>query len=70
MPEKKSKGGVLFVVEKVVNWCLVCVRILVEYLNVKIEVFKITVNRYRIRRRRFGLRMALICGVINFENQI
>ncbi|MDR2551923.1 MAG: IS5/IS1182 family transposase, partial [Treponema sp.] len=34
----------------------------------KIKVFKITSNKYRNRRRRFGLRMSLICGLINFEN--
>jgi hypothetical protein len=70
VPKKKPKGGVLSVVEKVVNRCLARVRILVEHLNAKIKVFKITANRYRNRRKRFGLRMALICGVINFENQI
>ncbi|MCL2358541.1 MAG: IS5/IS1182 family transposase, partial [Candidatus Bathyarchaeota archaeon] len=33
------------------------------------KVFKIVANRYRNRRKRFGLRMALICGIINFENR-
>ena len=40
---------------------------LVENIAAKIKVFKIVANKYRNRRRRFGLRMALICGVINFE---
>jgi hypothetical protein len=69
IPEKKPKGGVLAVVEKVVNRCLARIRILVEHLNAKIKVFKIVANRYRNRRKRFGLRMALICGIINFENR-
>ena len=35
-----------------------------------VAVFKITANRYKNRRNRFGLRMAIICGIINFENKI
>ncbi|MDR1674660.1 MAG: IS5/IS1182 family transposase, partial [Oscillospiraceae bacterium] len=31
---------------------------------------KITSAKYRNRRRRFGLRMALICGIINYEARI
>ncbi|MCL1969858.1 MAG: IS5/IS1182 family transposase, partial [Candidatus Bathyarchaeota archaeon] len=34
------------------------------------KVFKIVAYRYRNRRKRFGLRMALICGIINFEKRI
>ena len=34
-----------------------------------VAVFKITANRYKNRRNRFGLRMAIICGIINFENK-
>jgi pyocin large subunit-like protein len=69
VPKKKSKGGVLSVEEKLENRRLACVRILVEHVNAKVKVFKIVANRYRNRRKRFGLRMALICGIINFENK-
>ena len=69
LPKKKPKGGVLSVEDKAENRCLARVRILVEHLNAKVKVFKIVANRYRNRRKRFGLRMALICGVINFENK-
>ena len=69
LSKKKFKGGVLIALEKAENRCLVRVRILIEHINAKIKVFKIVANRYRNRRRRFGLRMALICGVINFENK-
>jgi hypothetical protein len=64
-----SKGGVLSVLEKLENGCLACIRVLVERINAKVKVFKIVVNRYRDRRKWFGLRMVLICGVINFENK-
>ncbi|MDR0637616.1 MAG: IS5/IS1182 family transposase, partial [Spirochaetaceae bacterium] len=29
--------------------------------------FKIVADRYRNRRKRFGLRFNLICGICNFE---
>jgi hypothetical protein len=32
-------------------------------------VFEIVANKYRNRRKQFGLRMALICGIINFETR-
>ncbi|MCL2477353.1 MAG: IS5/IS1182 family transposase, partial [Candidatus Bathyarchaeota archaeon] len=32
-------------------------------------VFKILANKYRNRRKRFEIRAALICGLINHENQ-
>jgi hypothetical protein len=69
-PKKKPKDGVLTVVEKAANRCLARIRILVEHLYAKIKVFKIVAYRYRNRRKRFGLRMALICGIINFEKRI
>jgi hypothetical protein len=68
-PKKKPKGGVLSVEDKVENRRLARIRILVEHINAKVKVFKIVANRYRNRRRRFGLRMALICGIINHENR-
>jgi len=68
-PKKKPKGGALTALEKAGNRCLARVRILIEHLNAKVKVFKIVANRYRNRRKRFRLRMALICGVINFENK-
>ena len=68
-PKKKPKGGVLSFLDKMVNRCLARVRNLVEHINAKVKVFKIVAYRYRNRRKRFGLRMALICGIINFENR-
>ena len=42
----------------------------VSFKNTKIRLFKITSNKYRNRRKRFGLRMSIICGIISFENCI
>ena len=40
------------------------------YDYTKIKIFKITSNKYRNRRKRFGLRIALICGIINYEDRL
>ena len=69
-PKKKPKGGELSAEEKDENKRLSRDRILVENINAKIKVFKTVANKYRNRRRRFGLRMALLCGIINFEARI
>ena len=66
-PKKKPKGGVLADEEKAMNRRIPRERILIENINAKVKVFKITANKYRNRRTRFGLRMALICGLINYE---
>ncbi len=42
-------------------------RIFVENINAKIKAFKIMKYPYRNRRKRHGLRLNLICGIINFE---
>jgi hypothetical protein len=68
-PKKKTRGGVLSVEEKRENRRISRGRIMIENINAKIQAFKITANKYRNRRKRFGLRMSLICGIINFENQ-
>ena len=68
-PKKKPKGGELTAGEKTENQRISRERILIENINAKIKVFKITSNKYRNRRKRFGLRMSLICGIINFENR-
>jgi len=69
-PKKKPKAGELTADEKAGNQRISRERILIENINAKIKVFKITANKYRNRRKRYGLRMSLICGIINFENRI
>lgn len=67
IPNKKSKNHVLTDTEIYDNRKISKERILIENINAKIKVFKILSNKYRNRRQRFGLRMSLFCGVINFE---
>jgi transposase len=66
-PKKKPKRGELTADEKAENRRISRERILIENINAKIKVFKIMATKYRNRRKRYGLRMSLICGIINFE---
>lgn len=42
-------------------------RMKIEHIIGRIKRFKIVADRYRNRRKRFGLRFNLICGICNFE---
>jgi hypothetical protein len=67
IPNKRTKNNPLTKGEKKENHKLSSKRIIIEQINAKIKVFKITKYPYRNRRKRFGLRMNLICGIINLE---
>jgi len=69
-PKKKPKGGDLTAEEKAENRRISHERIFIENINAKVKVFKVLANKYRNRRNRFGLRMSLICGIINFERRL
>jgi hypothetical protein len=67
IPKKKSKHHPLSVVEKLENKRISQERVLVENVIAKFKVFKILSNKYRNRRKRYGLRISLICGIYNKE---
>jgi len=67
IPIKKPKGGELSAEEKRFNRSLARRRIVIEHVNRRIKIFKIISERYRNRRRRFGLRCNLIAGIYNYE---
>lgn len=66
-PKKSSKKHLLTKQDKKDNKEINRERIVVEHINRKIKIFKIMTERYRNRRRRFGLRINLICAIINYE---
>lgn len=66
-PKKRTKKNPLTKQEKRDNKEINSERIVVEHINRKIKIFKIMTERYRNRRRRFGLRINLICAIINYE---
>jgi hypothetical protein len=67
LPKKKSKKNPLTKEEKKANRKLACDRVLNENVIGKIKRFKIIAERYRNRRKRFGLRFNLISGIYNLE---
>jgi hypothetical protein len=67
MPKKKSKNNPLTPVDKSQNRELSSQRVLNEHAIGKIKRFKIISDKYRNRRKRFGLRFNLIAGIYNRE---
>lgn len=69
LPIKKTKKIPLTKEQKLANKNQASQRVVVEHVIGSIKKFKIINTRYRNRRKRFGLRFNLICGIHNFENQ-
>ena len=67
MPKKRSKKNPLTAEDKKKNRELSSQRVLNEHVIGKIKRFKIISDRYRNRRKRFGLRFNLISGIYNHE---
>jgi len=66
-PTKKPKGAELTKEQKRANRELARERIVVENVIRYLKIFRIIAEKYRNRRRRFGLRFNLIAGLYNFE---
>lgn len=69
MPKKKSKKHPLTLQERLNNKLLSSERVSNEHVIGMVKRFKIIADRYRNRRKRFGLRFNLIAGICNFELQ-
>ena len=69
-PIKSSKLHPLTDEDKAYNRALSSRRIKVENISAKGKVFKNFSTTYRNRKRRFGLRMNLVAGIINFESRL
>lgn len=67
LPVRKPKGGCLSEQDRHNNRRLAKLRIRVEHVICWLKRFRILAERYRNRRRRFGLRFRLIAGLYNFE---
>jgi len=66
-PRKKSKNNPLTGEDKAYNRNLSSERVGNENAIGFIKRFKIVAERYRNRRKRFGLRFTLLAGICNFE---
>lgn len=67
LPYKRTKKNPLNKEKKVENQELASQRVVVENVIGLLKRFKIIADRYRNRRKRFGLMFNLIAGVYNFE---
>lgn len=67
LPIKKPKGGALSPADKAKNRELAGERIGIEHVNRRFKIFRILAERYRNRRRRYGLRCNLIAALYNYE---
>jgi IS5 family transposase len=66
-PDKATKKKPLTKEQKRGNRRISSRRVPVEHTIRRIKVFRILGERYRNRRRRFGLRLNLIAAIINME---
>jgi len=67
IPLKNYKKNPLTKEQKAENKIQSSSRIIVEHVNALIKVFQIFTQKYRNRRKRIGLRMNLICAIINMD---
>lgn len=67
LPKKKSKKNPLTKEDKKRNKEISSKRVTNEHAIGFIKRFRIVSERYRNRRKRFGLRVNLIAGICNFE---
>jgi hypothetical protein len=67
LPHKKPKGGQLTKEQKRENRVISSKRVSNEHAIGFVKRFKILTERYRGRRKHFGLRFNLIAGICNFE---
>lgn len=67
IPHKGKKKTPLTKVQKKENHLLSSSRVVVENVLRILKIFRILAEKYRNRRRRFGLRLNLIAAIINYE---
>lgn len=66
-PSRKPPKRPLPDADKQANRALARLRIRVEHSIRRLKRFRIFAERYRNRRRRFGLRLHLLAGILNYE---
>jgi DDE superfamily endonuclease len=70
LPKKSCKKKPLTKIEKKENQAISSERVVNENVIGSLKRFKIISDRYRNRRKRFGLRFNLIAGIHNYEIEI
>lgn len=67
-PYKKTKTKPLTKEEKEYNRALSSFRVTVEHILGDIKVFKILSDRYRNKRKRYGIKFNIVAGIVNLKN--
>lgn len=70
LPSKKSKWHPLTEEQKAANRQLSRERFVIEHIIRSVKIFRILAERYRDRRKRFGLRFNLIAALYNLGQPI
>jgi len=65
IPKKKSKKRPLNKEEKKRNREISSDRVLIEHIIREVKIFRVAAEKYRNRRKRFGLRINLIAAFYN-----
>lgn len=68
-PHKASKHHPLTSDERLENRAIASTRQPVEHVIRRLKIFRVLKEVYRHRRRRFGLRLSLIAGLLNHMSQ-
>lgn len=66
-PKKKTKKKPLSKPEKEQNHQLSSSRVIIEHVIRAVKIFRIVSEKYRNRRKRFGLRFNLIAAIYNLN---
>ena len=67
LPYKHSRKKKLTIEQRQHNHTVSSSRVQVEHIIRELKVFRILGERYRNRRKHFGLRVNLIAGIYNYE---
>ncbi|WP_062295504.1 IS5/IS1182 family transposase [Nostoc piscinale] len=67
IPCKKPRGANLPTSQRQHNRLLARLGVVGEHINRSLKIFRILKEKYRNRRKRFGLRCNLIAGLLNYE---
>jgi hypothetical protein len=70
LPKKRSKNHPLTEEEKRNNRIISRKRIYAEHAICFVKRFRILLERYRNRRKRFALRFSLLVGICNFDMSV
>jgi hypothetical protein len=67
IPKKRSKKNPLTIDDKLRNKAISSERVTVENIIREIKIFRIIAEKYRNRRKKFGLRFNLIAAIYNLN---